>query len=208
MALLDVYRLSRTVILDGIRTVNVMHFQDTVGTFTPGTEENELMDAFDPVSGAIPDVNTRMIQLQRGYETVTPVGLTVQRIQPTLGFEVGRGFNKTWNPVDRLTGLPQFSQLKLTFFSDLPGRSGRGGIYLAGIAEAQVLASTPEAALNTAAQNLVDAFIDAFTAPGPQFIGFTLGVFSRLLLEYHNLTSMSFASTVGTMRSRRVGVGA
>lgn len=201
MAIGDIFRLTRTVLIDGVQHVNVMHFNDTLGDIAD--PEQTLMAHWDVSSPVGPEAPLR--GLMRGYTTFTPVGLSCQRISPTKG----ELYEQPLAPysITPGVGLPTFAQIGVRIATARNDRSGRGRNYYSALAEVDVDGND----LNSSGQTLVNAFIaklvEYFTENGAEFIGFVIGVWSEKLSEFNAATTFSSASTVGTMVSRRVGHG-
>lgn len=204
MALGDIYRLIRTVEIDGQTCINVLHFADEAGG-GEGREE-ALLNAWDPPAGTDPAVEDLYQGLQKGFTSYTQVSLSAQRIQPDEGEIVTRAFNRGKTPATD-SGLPTFAQVRFILQSDRKDRSGRGGFFMSGIAEGATDGNAINGVLIPEIQNVIQAIENVFTADGLAFSGFVIGVFSRLLLEFFEATSISHATTLGTMVSRRVGHG-
>lgn len=204
MATGDVYRLIRTVEIDGQTCVNVLHFADVDGVGQD--REEEVLDAWDPEPGTEPSPEDIYQTLQRGFTTYTQMSLSCQKIQPEEGEIVTRAFNRG-KSIAQDSGLPTFAQMKYLLTTDLNSRSGRGGFYMSGIAESKTDGNSLNVAFIPEVQSFITAVESVFSADGAQFSGFVIGVFSRLLLEFNAAKVISHATTLGTMVSRRLGHG-
>lgn len=199
----DVYRMSVQHDINGQRHANVLHFQDTLGTF--GDPEFNLREQFDPTAGGDSVMNT-MHAFMRGFSSFTNHSLTVQLISPTLGLPRTFGINHaSLGALD--SGLPTICQAGIIIQTAQGGRSGTGGFHLSGIVEGQSVGNDLNATATGNLQNIIDAFFDVFIADEATFLGFALGVWSRTLLTFFTATEMSFLTRIGSMTSRRPGTG-
>ena len=208
MALGDTYRLTRRVLINGQQHHNVLHFSDT-NTVPPAQgEEQALLDAWIG-NPALPVGNEPEVELkgiQRGAVTRQVLGISAQRILPTVGFAVETTNTGPFAVVVD-TGLPSMAQTSVLFQSDIGGRSGRGRMLISGIPEAYTTGNFSGASLDSDVDDFIDALIRVFTASGAGFAGFVLGVFSRLLIEIHPVVSFGHQAAIGTIVSRREGRG-
>lgn len=204
MAIGDVYRLVRSVELDGQLHVNVLHFLQTL---TVGADpETDLMDDWD--DNFVPTCPEKLYQLcQAGYTSLVQVGLTAQKVLPIEGDLFGRGIESIPGAaVD--SGLPTFASVKTTISTAQPGRSGRGGFFISGIPEGYTTGNVLAFGGTSAFDNFLGAIELVYSAGGAAYAGFTIGVLSRLLVDFYPATSLSANTVLGTMRSRKAGVGA
>lgn len=203
MAQGDIYRFSRIVSIDGELHVNVMHFMDNLAS--RDFPEQELMEAWDDHLNAVGPENTFRV-LQVGYTTLTKIGMTCQRIWPDKGDVVEQGF-ETGVTTALDTGLPTFAQTKFSIQTTRPGRSGRGGFYVGGIPEGETVGNLIDSQYQSRQLSVLNMFIDYFSIGGSQFTNWVGGVWSQKDLSFGIIQSISAATDIGTMRSRRAGRG-
>lgn len=204
MAVGDLYRFVRTCLVDGQTHVNVMHFIEETDA---GSEpEQALLDAWDAGTGDSSGPESRIQDCMRGYTSLLLQSISAQRIQPTEGEIFARGIE--FGPGTATdTGLPTFSQWKLGIRTTNNSRSGRGGIYIGAVPEGGTTGNSVTGGFAISQQGLLDSLVRRFTLGGSEYSGFVLGVYSRLNLSFASATTLTGASTLGTMRSRRVGRG-
>lgn len=204
MAIGDVYRLVRSVELDGQLHVNVLHFIQTLAVGV--NPETDLMDDWDDQFDATCPENA-LLRIQNGYTSFTQIGLTAQKILPEEGDLFGRGFESVV-PAVTDSGLPTFASVKTTISTAHSGRSGRGGFFISGIPEADTIGNVLNSGGAGAFSDFLDAIALVYSAGGASYAGFTIGVLSRLLVDFFPATSLTTNTVLGTMRSRKAGVGA
>lgn len=203
MAIGDIIRFTRKVELDGQLHVNVMHFSDQVETRPDGLMT--LLELWDQPTVATYPENV-FKGLQNGYTSLVQIGFTAQVIWPTEGEIIEKGFATVSTPADD-SGLPTFAQTKFSIATTRNDRSGRGGFYVGGIAELMTAGNQVTSAYQNKQQNVINMFNQFFALGGANYDGYLIGVWSQLHLEWNMMTSMSAASDLGTMRSRRLGRG-
>ena len=103
--------------------------------------------------------------------------------------------------------MPTFAQFKLNFLTTRKDRSGRGGMYVGGIAESDTIGNAIQSNLVAKIDIFIIELLARYVAGGSKFTGFEAGVWSELLQEFNLLTTVSINPTMGTMRSRRAGRG-
>lgn len=204
MAIGDVYRLVRSVELDGQLHVNVLHFLQTL-TVGVDPEVDLMADWDDEFVPTCPE--KAYLNIQRGFTSIVQIGLTAQKILPVEGDLFGRPFESV-PPAALDTGLPTFASVKTTISTAQPGRSGRGGFFASGIAEGHTDGNVLGFGGTSVFTNFLDAIELVYSAGGAAYAGFTIGVLSRLLIDFFPATSLSTNTILGTMRSRKAGVGA
>ena len=204
MAIGDVYRLVRSVELDGQLHVNVLHFLQTL-TVGVDPEVDLMADWDDEFVPTCPE--KALLNIQVGNSSIVQIGLTAQKILPVEGDLFGRAFEST-PPAAVDTGLPTFASVKTTISTAQPGRSGRGGFFVSGIAEGHTTGNILGFGGTQVFSNFLEAIALVHSAGGAAYAGFTIGVLSRLLNDFYPSTSLSTNTILGTMRSRKAGVGA
>jgi hypothetical protein len=207
MAVGDLYRVALKYILDGQENVNVMHFEQMDST--GGNEgSSEAAVALTQPLATVWDKFVGRATWNHVYSTEV---VKVDRLISDIGnFSVQ-------NPIDgpNSARLPTVVAATVTLRTGFQGPSRRGRIFMGGVPADGVIAGQLSGQGITWASDFITAFGAAFMGGSPTS-KFRIGVFSRKRYEiisnpfddyFKPVTTATFQPTVGTMHSRKVGLG-
>lgn len=205
MAINDVYRLTRSVNIDGVLWQNVFHFEDTVGTEEGAAEA--LVAQWQQDNITTDSVEDEIRAWTDGYSTVTQLPYVVQKIAPeTMDAESIEP--DAWTPGAGSQPLPTFCAGLVQVKTGFADRSKRGRFYLAGIAEGYTTGNILTGQGVTNIQAVINS-MEKYMMDGGSDVGrFRFGVWSRKNQDFTRATKLSYSSRIAVMRSRKLGYGA
>lgn len=205
MAIGDIYRLTRSVNIDGVLWQNVLHFEDTDGT-QEGAED-ALVEQWEQDNLTTDSPEDEVRAWTDGYGTVVQLPYTVQMIHSTVRDAVSVE-PSPWTPGAGTAPLPTFCAGLIQVKTGFADRSKRGRFYLAGIAESYTTGNVLTGQGITNINNVINS-IEKYMMDGGASVGrFRFGVWSRKNSDFTRATSLSYSSRIAVMRSRKLGYGA
>jgi len=196
VAIGDVWRLTIKGLIGADDNQNVVHYQVTSGGGSPSQDAEALTDAWE--SGAMADYLACLSSVY-SIETLSVRGVT----HATAGFDltvVGAGAIAGEVAPTQTSALINLRTAKF-------GRSFRGKTYLPALAESAV----SNGSITPTEVGLIDAYMlsaGTIVSASPVVASFTLGVWSRELLEMNLVTGHFVSQFAATQRRRKPGVGA
>lgn len=191
----DIYRLAIEGTIGSDAMVNVLHYKVAASDQTSVEEARLLAQAWETEG-----MTAYLAMLSNQYQSVriSSRGVT----NPIVGWdEVTTGNGAIAGEVSP-TQIAVLVNLKTGFI----GRSYQGKIYLPAVNEGTVSSGSVVAGQITLIDTWMNLILDV-SAAGPEVFNATLGVYSRKLALFNNVTDWQVSQFAATQRRRKPGVG-